>query len=100
LAFNLGIETMQMLVVAAILPSLLMMSRTRAYPVLRIGGSILAGAASAGWMIERLFGVNANVDILVNAFAGHSLLIAVNLFLVSLTCRLLWSTRSQPPATA
>jgi len=85
LAFNLGIETMQILVVAAILPSLLMMSRTRAYPVLRIGGAIFAGAASAGWMIERVFGVNANVDILMNAFARHSLLIAVNLFLVSLT---------------
>jgi hypothetical protein len=99
LAFNLGIETMQMLVVAATLPSLLMMSRTRAYPVLRIGGAIFAGTASAGWIIERVFGVNANVDILMNAFARHSLLIAVNLFLVSLTCRLHWSTRSRPPAT-
>lgn len=89
LSFNLGIETMQMLVVAAILPSLMLMSRTRAYPVLRIGGAIFAGAASAGWIVERLFDVNGNVDILVNAFARHSLLIAVSLFAVSLTCKLL-----------
>ena len=39
LAFNLGIEAMQMLVVAAILPSLMLMSRTRVYPILRIGGA-------------------------------------------------------------
>jgi len=32
LAFNLGIETMQMAVVAATMPSLILMSRTRAYP--------------------------------------------------------------------
>jgi HupE / UreJ protein len=38
LAFNLGIETMQVAVVAAILPSLLLMSRTRAYPFLRSFG--------------------------------------------------------------
>jgi hypothetical protein len=32
LAFNLGIETMQMLVVVVILPSLMLMSKTRVYP--------------------------------------------------------------------
>jgi len=89
LAFNVGIETMQMLVVAAILPSLMLMSRTRAYPVLRIGGAVFAGAASAGWIVQRLFDVDAKVDMIVNAFARHSPLIAVNLFLVSLACRLL-----------
>ena len=99
LAFNLGIETMQMLVVAAILPSLMLMSRTRAYSVLRIGGAILAGAAAAGWMVERLFGVDADVDLIVNAFARHSLSIAVNLFLVSLACRILLISRpSESPA--
>jgi hypothetical protein len=34
LAFNLGIETMQLIVVAAIMPSLVLISRTRAYPPL------------------------------------------------------------------
>jgi hypothetical protein len=86
LAFNLGIETMQMLVVAAILPSLMLMSRTRAYPILRIGGAAFAGAASVGWIVERLLDVQTPVDTIVNAFARHALLIAVNLFLVSLAC--------------
>jgi hypothetical protein len=86
LAFNLGIETMQMLVVAAVLPSLMLMSRTRAYPILRIGGAAFAGAASVGWIVERLLDVQTPVDTIVNAFARHALLIAVNLFLVSLAC--------------
>lgn len=73
LAFNLGIETMQMLVVAGILPSLILMSRTRAYPVLRIGGAVFAGVASAGWIVQRLFNVDVNVGMLVNAFARHSI---------------------------
>ncbi len=87
LAFNLGIETMQMVVVAAILPSLILMSRTRAYAVFRTGGAILAAAASTGWIAERLLGVNSQVDAVVNAFANHAPLLAVTLFLFSLVCR-------------
>jgi hypothetical protein len=95
LAFNLGIETMQMLVVAAILPSLMLMSRTRAYPTLRIIGAVFAGFASLGWVVERLFDVATPVDAIVNALARHSLLIAVNLLVVSLACRLMLASRAQ-----
>jgi hypothetical protein len=42
------LETTQMIVVVAVLPSLMLMSRTRAYPVLRIGGAVFAGMASLG----------------------------------------------------
>jgi hypothetical protein len=97
-AFNLGIETMQMVVVAAILPSLMLMSRSRAYPILRISGAVFAGFASAGWIVERLFDVPTPVDTIVNAFARHALLIAVNLLAVSLACRLLLASRAQPGA--
>ena len=45
---------MQLIVVAATMPSLVLLSRTRAYPVLRIGGGLFAGCASTGWIIERL----------------------------------------------
>ncbi|MGA7238622.1 MAG: HupE/UreJ family protein [Bryobacteraceae bacterium] len=98
LSFNLGIEAMQMIVVAAILPSLMLMSRTRAYTVLRIGGAVFAGCASTGWMIDRLFDLATPVDTIVNAFARHSLLIAVNLLVVSLACRLLLASRVQQTA--
>jgi hypothetical protein len=95
LAFNLGIETMQMLVVAAILPSLMLMSRTRAYPILRMGGAILAGLASSGWIAERLFDVPTPVNLIANAFARHALLIAVNLLVVSLACKLLLNSHAR-----
>ena len=86
---------MQVLVVASILPSLILMSRTGAYSGFRIGGAILAGAASAGWVAERLFGVNAHVDLIVNSVAQHSVLIAISLFLVSVMFRLLLSHPAQ-----
>jgi hypothetical protein len=86
LAFNSGIEAMQMLVVAAVLPSLLLLSGTRAYTAFRLGGALFAGAASLGWMVERVFDVATPVDTVVNALARYGLWIAVVLFLVSVAC--------------
>lgn len=87
LAFNLGIEAMQMLVVLAVLPSLMLMSRTRAYPALRIGGGLLAGAASLGWIAERLLDIRTPVDAAMNLIARHAAQFALLLFAVSLACR-------------
>jgi HupE / UreJ protein len=93
LAFNLGIETMQLIVVAVTLPSLVLMSRTRAYPFLRIGGALFAGFASVGWIAERLLGLHSSVDIVVNHVAHYAVWIAGALFLVSLCC---WWLQRQP----
>lgn len=95
LAFNLGIETMQVFVVAAILPSLLLMSRTRLYPYVRMSGAGLAGIAAAGWLTERLFDIVTPVDLIVHTFARHALMIAVNLLLLSVGCRILFGSRFQ-----
>ncbi len=86
LAFNLGIETMQLIVVAVTMPSLVLMSRTRAYPFLRIGGALFAGVASVGWIVERLLGVQSSVDVAVNGVAHHAVWIAGALFVVSVGC--------------
>jgi hypothetical protein len=86
LAFNLGIETMQLAVVAATLPSLILMSRTRAYPWLRVCGALFAGVASVGWIVERVLGAQSSVDVVVNKLAHHSVWIAGGLFLLSLVC--------------
>jgi hypothetical protein len=86
LAFNLGIETVQMVVVAAAMPSLLMMSRTRVYPFLRIGGALVAGVASVGWIADRLLGVHSSVDVAVAAVAHHAVWTVGTLFLISLSC--------------
>jgi hypothetical protein len=86
LAFNLGIETVQLIVVAAIMPSLVLLSRFASYSVLRIGGALFAGGASVGWIVERLLHVNYSVDVLVNGLAHHGVWIAGGLFVISLAC--------------
>jgi hypothetical protein len=86
LAFNLGIETMQLIVVAATMPSLVLLSRTRAYSVVRIGGALFAGFASLGWIVERLLDVHNSVDLVVDIIARHAAWIAAGLFLISLVC--------------
>jgi hypothetical protein len=86
LSFNLGIESMQLVVVAATMPSLLLMSRTRAYPFLRIAGALCAALASTGWIAERLFSLHSSVDIAVNTVAHHAVWIAGAVFLLSLAC--------------
>jgi hypothetical protein len=98
LGFNLGIETMQLIVVAATMPSLVLLSRTRAYSVARIGGALFAGFAAAGWIAERLFNVRNPLDALVAGTVHYAVWIAAALFLISLVC---WSLpdmfTKQPP---
>lgn len=84
LGFNFGIETMQLIVVAAILPSLIILSRTPAYTVFRLTGALFAGFASLGWIIERLFGVDYSVDLVVDRVAQRGPWIALSLFVISL----------------
>jgi hypothetical protein len=53
--FNLGIELMQLFVVAVTIPWLIILSRSIAiYNYVRIIGAILAGIAAVGWIIERV----------------------------------------------
>jgi hypothetical protein len=84
LGFNLGIETMQLIVIAATMPSLVLLSRTRAYPALRIGGALFAGAASVGWVIERVLDAHSSVDLVVDRIAHFAPWLVAALFLASL----------------
>jgi hypothetical protein len=54
LGFNLGIELVQLLLVALALPSLLLLSRSRSQPALRLTGALLTAAAATGWLLARL----------------------------------------------
>lgn len=56
LGFNLGIELMQLFVIALTLPWLILMSRTRLYTGVRLAGAALAGVAALAWIIERISG--------------------------------------------
>jgi hypothetical protein len=54
LGFNLGVEIMQLVVVALVLPALVILARTKAYPQLRIAAALLTGVAATGWLLDRL----------------------------------------------
>lgn len=53
LGFNLGIELTQLLVVALMMPSLIVLARTAVYPVFRIGVALVGLLFSVSWMLER-----------------------------------------------
>ena len=55
--FNLGIESMQLLAIAAILPPMILLSSTRSYAAVRVAGAAFATLCSLGWIAERAFQV-------------------------------------------
>ena len=72
LGFNLGIEIVQLCVVAAVLPLLMLVAPTRAYPPIRTTGAAFAGFAALAWIEERVRGRPNGVGDLVDAMLGHA----------------------------
>lgn len=54
LGFNLGIEVMQMLVIIAVIPWLILLSRTSIYTIFRVLCAFLAIIAASAWILERI----------------------------------------------
>ena len=71
-------------VVAAILPSLIILSRTPTYTIFRLSGAMFAGFVSSGWIVERLFGVPDSVDVVVDHVAQRGAWIAASLIVISI----------------
>ena len=86
LAFNLGIEVMQLAAVAATMPSLILLSRTRVYPVLRMSGAAFCCIAAVGWITERLLGVPNPVSGVVELVAHHAMWAAILSCVISVGC--------------
>ncbi len=72
LGFNLGIELVQLGVVLAILPALLIFARTPAYTYARLGGAWLAIVAATAWAVERAFGIDNPVGRAIDAGLGFA----------------------------
>ena len=56
LGFNLGIELMQLFVIALIIPWLILLSVTPAHRWVRLGGAALSAVAAVGWIVNRVSG--------------------------------------------
>lgn len=56
LGFNVGIEMMQLFVIALIVPWFILIAQTNVYKPVRIGGAFLASIAAVAWIAERVSG--------------------------------------------
>ncbi len=73
LGFNLGIESMQLLVIVVLLPWLILMSRHPAYRWLRCLTAAGATLAAAGWIGERAFSVSNPFQSGIDYLTAHAL---------------------------
>lgn len=60
LGFNLGIELTQLIVVALVMPSLIVLSRSHVYPAVRTGLAVLGVVLATGWLAERTSLISAD----------------------------------------
>ncbi len=101
--FNLGIEAMQLGVIAAVLPLLLLLATTRGYAAIRTAGAAFAAACAAGWVGERAFGLPNPLAPVVDALAPPPAPLAAGLVAASLACSvalLLRASSRRVPAVA
>lgn len=76
LGFNLGVEAMQLVAIALVVPSLLALARTAGYAIVRVATAALAAVAALAWLAERALGVVTPVPRLVDALGHHGLWLA------------------------
>ncbi len=71
LGFNLGIELVQLAVVAAVTPALITLARTRSYPGVRTAAAAFTATAAAAWIAERTLGVENPVGRAIDQGLAH-----------------------------
>ena len=92
-AFNIGIEVVQLLVIAVTMPWLVILARTRLYPPLRITGACVTGIAAASWFCERALGWPNPFGPLVEGAAKGALYLVLALALLAIATTLIPRTR-------
>lgn len=97
LGFNLGIELVQLAVVTATLPALIVLGQTTTYPVIRISGAAFAGVAATAWGFERVTGTNNAVARVIDTGLSYAIwplaVLAVICLLVLLGRQSRWAGR-------
>ncbi|GLU53684.1 hypothetical protein Dfri01_31450 [Dyadobacter frigoris] len=72
LGFNLGIELMQLFVIAAVFPWLIILSKSKLYSIIRISGAVFSTIAASGWMVERITQNPNFITVLTQRIVGHA----------------------------
>ncbi|PWW08533.1 HupE/UreJ protein [Paenibacillus cellulosilyticus] len=87
-AFNIGIELMQLTVIAVTMPWLLLLSVTRVFPYVRIVGACIAITASVGWIAERIMSKSNPVAAVVNVSTPYAAWLVVALAVLAIAATL------------
>lgn len=72
LGFNLGIEIVQLVLVAAVAPPLALLAGGRAYGQVRVGAAIACAGAALVWAAERALGLQTPAGHAVDALTGKA----------------------------
>jgi hypothetical protein len=72
LGFNIGIELMQLFVVALVVPWLMLLSQTAFYSPLRIAGAVTAAIAAIAWIVERITGNPNQIAVFVQNVSQYA----------------------------
>jgi hypothetical protein len=86
LGFNMGIEFMQLFVIAVTIPWLILLSKTIFYKGIRMAGAVLAAIAALGWMTERFLQQSNLLTQTIEQMATYNAWIIVALACVSIAC--------------
>ena len=85
LGFNLGIELTQLLVVALVMPSLILLSTTIYYSAVRTAAAALGAVLAGGWLAQRSGLIPANpLEPLSDVLVEHPLVLASTLAVAAL----------------
>ena len=84
IGFNLGIELVQLGVVLAVAPSLLILARGRWYTPIRVGLGAFAVVASAGWIVNRATGAASGFVETIEGALSHAVWVVIGLGLFAL----------------
>ena len=95
LGFNLGIELMQLFVVAITMPWLILLSFTPVYQVVRISSALLAALAALGWIATRVSGAPNVVERAMAAVTQYSPLVILFLALIAIPAYLYHASREK-----
>jgi hypothetical protein len=93
--FNLGIELMQLFMIALTMPWLILLARTQFYTPVRIIGATVAAVASLGWIVERIWAQSNPVTLLVETAAGQAVWIIVGLACIAIIATLWQRSRAR-----
>lgn len=84
LGFNIGIELMQLFVVALVVPWLILLSLTPFYKWFRIAGALFAAVAAVAWVAERVSNAPNGISNLLQNVPEHAHLGVLGLALIAL----------------